>query len=104
MRLSVLTPNALSVAALLTFLAGCSGGGAQTPALSGSANSLGQAFARQVTSSWTVHAEHKPHGFMHAINARTLLYMSSWGNCLRRRCLNDEGEAGRPDYEWLSGT
>jgi hypothetical protein len=78
-RHSLLAPNALGVAALLTFLAGCSGGSAQTPALSGSTNSLGQAFARQVTSLGPF-TPNTSHGFMHAIDARThLLYMSSWG-------------------------
>jgi hypothetical protein len=78
-RHSLLAPNALAVAALLTFLAGCSGGSAQTPALSGSTNSLGQAFARQVTSLGPF-TPNTSHGFMHAIDARThLLYMSSWG-------------------------
>ena len=79
MRHSMLTPNALGVAALVTFLAGCSGGSSQTPALSGSANSLGQAFARQVTSLRPF-TPNTSHGFMQAIDARThLLYMSSWG-------------------------
>jgi hypothetical protein len=69
----------LGVAALVTFLAGCSGGSSQTPALSGSANSLGQAFARQVTSLRPF-TPNTSHGFMQAIDARThLLYMSSWG-------------------------
>ncbi len=77
MRHPTLTPNALGVAVLVTFLAGCSGGSSQTPALSGSP--LGQAFARQVTSL----RPFKPntsHGFMQAIDAQAhLVYMSSWG-------------------------
>jgi hypothetical protein len=75
----MLTPNALAVAALVTFLAGCSDGSSQTPALSGSANSLGQAFARQGTSLRRL-APNTSHGFMQAIDAQTqLVYMSSWG-------------------------
>ena len=79
MRHSLLTPNALGVAVLVTFLAGCSGGSSQTPALSGSTNSLGHAFARQVTKLGPLTAN-TSHGFMQAIDARTqLVYMSSWG-------------------------
>jgi hypothetical protein len=64
----MLTPHALGVAALVTFLAGCSGGSSQTPAVSGSAASL-----RPLAPSTS-------HGFMKAIGARTqLVYMSSWG-------------------------
>jgi hypothetical protein len=71
----MLTPNALCVAALVTFLAGCSGGSSQTPALSGSANSPGQ----RVKSMQAV-APNTSHGFMQAIDSRThLVYMSSWG-------------------------
>jgi len=78
-RHSVLVPNALGVAALVIFLAGCSGGGSQTPALSGSENSLGQVFARQGTSLRPF-VPNTSHGFMQAIDARTqLVYMSSWG-------------------------
>ncbi|MGC2632624.1 MAG: hypothetical protein WA215_00275 [Candidatus Cybelea sp.] len=68
MRHSMLTPHALGVAALVTFLAGCSAGSSQTPAVSGSAASL-----RPLAPSTS-------HGFMKAIGARTqLVYMSSWG-------------------------
>ncbi|MFZ0574048.1 MAG: hypothetical protein WA428_07125 [Candidatus Cybelea sp.] len=68
MRQSTLTRNALGIAALVTFLAGCSGGSSQTPALSGSATSL-RPFAANTS-----------HGFMQAIDARTqVAYMSSWG-------------------------
>jgi hypothetical protein len=75
----MLTPNALCVAALVTFLAACSGGSSQTPALSGSANSLGQAFARQGTSLRPL-TPNTSHGFMQKIGAQTqLVYMSSWG-------------------------
>jgi hypothetical protein len=75
----MLTPNALGVAALVTFLVGCSGGSLQTPAVSGSANSPSQAFARQGTSLRPF-APNKSHGFMQAIDAKThLVYMSSWG-------------------------
>jgi hypothetical protein len=78
-RHSFFTSNALGVALLVTFLAGCSGGSPQTPALSGSTNSLGHAFAGQVTSLRAL-TPNTSHGFMHAIGARTqLLYMSSWG-------------------------
>jgi len=78
-RHSLLTLNALGIAVLVTFLAGCSGGSSQTPALSGSTNSLGQAFSRQVTSLRPL-TPNTSHGFMQAIGARTqLLYMSSWG-------------------------
>jgi hypothetical protein len=78
-RHSMLTPNALGVAALVTFLAGCSGSSSQTPALSGSTNSLGQAVAQQVTSL-RPYTPNTSHGFMQAIDARTqLVYMSSWG-------------------------
>jgi hypothetical protein len=67
-RYSMLTPHALGVAALVAFLAGCSGGSSQTPAVSGSAASL-----RPLAPSTS-------HGFMKAIGARTqLVYMSSWG-------------------------
>ncbi len=75
----MLTPNALGVAALVTFLAGCSGGSSQTPALSGSTNSLGQAVAQQVTSL-RPYTPNTSHGFMQALGAQThLVYMSSWG-------------------------
>jgi hypothetical protein len=78
-RHSVLTPNALGVAALVTLLAGCSGGISQTPALNGSVNSLGQAAGPQVMSMRAV-APNTSHGFMQAIDAQThLVYMSSWG-------------------------
>lgn len=79
MRQSMLTRNALGAAALVTFLVGCSGGSSQTPALSGSANSLGQTLARQGTSLRRL-APNTSHGFMQAMDARThLVYMSSWG-------------------------
>src|ERR1700722_14735656 len=75
----MLTPNALSVAALVTFLGGCSGGSSQTPALPGSTNSLGHAVAQQVTGL-RPYAPNTSHGFMQAIGAQThLVYMSSWG-------------------------
>jgi hypothetical protein len=75
----MLTPNALSVAALVTFLGGCSGGSSQTPALPGSANSLGHVVAQQVTSL-RPYAPNTSRGFMQAIGAQThLVYMSSWG-------------------------
>ena len=68
MRHSMLTPNALAVAALVTFLAGCSGGSSQTPAVSGSATTL-----RPLATNTS-------HGFMQALGAQThLVYMSSWG-------------------------
>ena len=79
MRHSALSPNALGVAALVTFLAGCSGSSTQTPALSGAANSLGQAAGPQLISMRAV-APNTSHGFMRAIDAQThLVYMSSWG-------------------------
>src|SRR5450755_1964941 len=79
MRHSLLTPNALGVAVLVTFLAGCSGGMSQTPALNGSANSLGRAAWPQVMSMRAV-APNASHGFMQSIDAQThLVYMSSWG-------------------------
>jgi hypothetical protein len=75
----MLTRNALGVAALVTILAACSGGSSQSPALSGPANSLGQAFAQQVTSLRSL-VPNTSRGFMKAVDARTqLVYMSSWG-------------------------
>jgi hypothetical protein len=76
----MLTPNAVGVAMLLTFLAGCSGGSSQTPALSGSANSLGR-------------APNTSHGFIGTIGAQThLLYMSSWGTASVVDVLTMNGE------------
>jgi hypothetical protein len=70
--------KAVGTAALLTFLAACSGGNAQTPAVSGLANSPGQAFARQGTIS--PRAPNVGPGYMRAMKAGTpLVYMSSWG-------------------------
>ncbi|HEY5096176.1 MAG TPA: hypothetical protein VII69_13755 [Candidatus Eremiobacteraceae bacterium] len=78
MRHSLLAPNALGVAALVTFLAGCSGI-SQTPALNGSSSSLGYAAGPQVMSMRAV-APNTSHGFMQSIDAQThLVYMSSWG-------------------------
>jgi hypothetical protein len=78
-RHSLLTPNALGVATLAAFLAACSGGSSQTPALSASAKVLSQRFPRQATSLRPFTAN-TSHGFMQAIGAQThLLYMSSWG-------------------------
>jgi hypothetical protein len=75
----MLTPNALGVAALVTFLAACSGGNSQAPALSGSTNSLGQKLSGSGTSLRSL-VPNTSHGFMQAIDARTqLVYMSSWG-------------------------
>jgi hypothetical protein len=77
-RHSMLQSNVLSVAALLLFVAGCSGGTSQTPALSSAANSLGQAFAQQGTTL-APRALNTNRGFMQKIDAQThLLYMSSW--------------------------
>jgi hypothetical protein len=65
MRHSMLQSNVLSVVALVLFVAGCSGGTSQTPALSSTANSLG--------------ATNTNRGFMQKMDAQThLLYMSSW--------------------------
>jgi hypothetical protein len=75
----MLTRNALGVAALVTFLAACSGGNSQAPALSGSTNSLGQKLSGSGTSLRSL-VPNTSHGFMQAIDARTqLVYMSSWG-------------------------
>ena len=83
MRHSTITLNALAVTAvgtsLVTILAGCSGGSSQTPAVSGSANSLGQAFARQGTRLPSTPNTNR--GFMQPIGAgKKLLYMSSFGS------------------------
>lgn len=81
MRHSMLTPNALAVAALVTFLAGCSGGSSQTPAISGSATTL-----RPLATNTS-------HGFMKAVGARTqLVYMSSWGTASVVDVLTMNGE------------
>jgi hypothetical protein len=75
----MLTRNALGVAALVTILAACSGGSSQSPALSGSTNSLGQKLSGSGTSLRSL-VPNTSHGFMQAIDARTqLVYMSSWG-------------------------
>jgi hypothetical protein len=75
----MLTLNALGTAALVTLLAGCSGGTSQTPGVNGSANPFGYTAGPQVMNMRVV-APNSSHGFMNAIDARThLLYMSSWG-------------------------
>jgi len=77
-RYSMLTPNALGVAALATLLSGCSGM-SQIPASNGSASSLGYAAGPQVMSMRAV-APNPSRGFMQSIDAQThLVYMSSWG-------------------------
>jgi hypothetical protein len=78
MRHSILLSKALGVAALVTFLAGCSGGSSQTPAVSGSANSFGQEFVGQGKSS--PRTPNTGRGYMQATKAGTpLVYMASWG-------------------------
>jgi hypothetical protein len=69
MRTSTLARNASGLA-LLAFFTGCSGGGSQTPGLSGLATSLGQKSASSTS-----------HGFMNVpAGPATLIYMSSWGS------------------------
>jgi hypothetical protein len=79
-RHSTLPPNALGVAALLLFLAGCSGGTSQTPAISNATNPIAQTAARE-GATLAPRAPNTHHGFMQRMDAQThLLYMSSWGN------------------------
>jgi hypothetical protein len=74
------TPNALSVAAFILFLASCSGGASQTPAISSNANSLGQTLALQ-RATLVPREPNTKHGFMQKMDAQThLLYMSSWAD------------------------
>lgn len=74
----MLTANALGLAVLVAFLAGCSGS-SQTPALSGVAFSLGPASVGQATTLRPL-MPNVGHGFMQATDAQAqLLYMSSWG-------------------------
>jgi hypothetical protein len=79
-RHSMPTPNALSVAAFILFLASCSGGASQTPAISSNANSLGQTLALQ-RATLVPREPNTKHGFMQKMDAQThLLYMSSWAD------------------------
>jgi hypothetical protein len=88
----MLLTKTLSVAALLTFLAGCSGATSQTPALSGSANSLGQAILRQEASVRPRSPNRSP-GYMHTMKTGTpLVYMASWGTAAVVEVLTMKGQ------------
>jgi hypothetical protein len=78
-RASISAVNTLGVAALATFVAGCSGGSLQIPASNTAASALGQAPGREAMSLRRA-APNPSHGFMQPLDAETnLVYMSSWG-------------------------